>query len=237
MNTPLISIVTVVYNAVKTIEETIKSVLNQENSLFEYIIIDGGSKDGTIGIIKNYENSINYWISEADKGIYDAMNKALGIARGDYIYFLGADDLLEPNILSKITPHLNTDKILYGNVLFRFRKIIYDGHFSSFKIVTRNISHQAIFYPKEVFKEFDYNTNYKIFADYDLNLKLYNHSRFSFKYIPLTIALFNDKGTSGLNNVIDSNFEADRFRIIRENFPIWIYIYRMLRTQIAKLIS
>ena len=93
MNTPpLITIITVAYNAVKDIENTILSVLNQTYPNIEYIIIDGGSTDGTLDIIKKYEDKISYWVSEPDKGIYDAMNKGIVKANGDYLFFLGADD-------------------------------------------------------------------------------------------------------------------------------------------------
>lgn len=89
-----ISIITVSYNAAKTIEQTIQSVVNQTYDNIEYIIIDGGSTDGTVDIIKKYEDKIAYWVSEPDKGIYDAMNKGILKASGEYIYFLGADDWL-----------------------------------------------------------------------------------------------------------------------------------------------
>ncbi len=88
MNNPLISVVTVSYNAVTTIEQTILSVINQTYSNIEYIIIDGGSTDGTVDIIRKYADRIAYWVSEPDKGIYDAMNKGTKKANGEYISFL-----------------------------------------------------------------------------------------------------------------------------------------------------
>ena len=88
MNDPLISIVTVSYNAVATIEQTILSVINQTYPNIEYIIIDGGSKDGTIDIIRKYADQIAYWVSEPDEGIYDAMNKGIKIATGEWINFM-----------------------------------------------------------------------------------------------------------------------------------------------------
>ena len=234
---PLISIITVVYNCVNTLEETILSVINQDFDNFEFIIIDGGSTDGTIEVIQKYQDKITSWISEPDKGIYDAMNKGIKIAKGDYVYFLGGDDLLYITSVLKIVSSRLTDKnkIYYGNVLFKTRNILYDGKFSALKLATRNISHQSIFYPREIFDNYSFDTKYKIFADYELNLKLYGNSYFSFAHMPITVALFNDEGSSG-SNVLDSYFERDRLEIIKNNFPYWIYLYRIYRSKISKIL-
>jgi glycosyltransferase involved in cell wall biosynthesis len=235
---PLISVITVVFNGVTTFEETILSVVNQNFKDFEYIVIDGGSTDGTLDIIKKNQDKISFWVSEPDKGIYDAMNKGIQKARGEYIYFLGADDVfIDEFVLGKTSVFFkNKFNIYYGNVIFKKRNILYDGKFNGFKLVTRNISHQCIFYPKAVFVEFKYNTVYRIFADYDLNLKLFNHKKFQFKYIPLTIALFNDEGASG-TNTLDANFEVDRLKIIKANFPYLVYLYRLIRTKFANVLK
>jgi glycosyltransferase involved in cell wall biosynthesis len=234
---PKITIITVVYNAVSTLEETILSVINQNFDNFEYIIIDGGSTDGTVEIIKKYQDNITLWISEPDKGIYDAMNKGIQNAKGEYVYFLGADDVLIDEFVLEKVKVLFTNKfnIYYGNVIFKNRNQLYDGKFNAFKLVTRNISHQSIFYPKAVFDEFQYNTVYRIFADYELNLKLFNHKEFQFQFIPITIALFNDYGVSG-TITIDANFEADRLSIIKANFNYLVYLYRVFRTKFALLL-
>ncbi|HEX3386494.1 MAG TPA: glycosyltransferase, partial [Mucilaginibacter sp.] len=92
INRPKVSIVTVVFNAADSLELTILSVINQSYPNTEFIIIDGGSTDGTVDLIKKYDKKINYWISEKDSGIYDAMNKALDVVSGDWVYFLGAGD-------------------------------------------------------------------------------------------------------------------------------------------------
>ena len=103
MNNPLISVVTVSYNAVTTIEKTILSVINQNYSNIEYIVIDGGSIDGTVDIIKKYADKITYWVSEPDKGIYDAMNKGIIVATGEWINFMNTGDTFyNENVFSEI---------------------------------------------------------------------------------------------------------------------------------------
>ena len=99
---PLISIITVVYNGEKYLEETIQSVINQTYDNVEYIIIDGGSTDGTVDIIKKYEDQIDYWVSEKDTGMYNALNKGFSCAQGDYLGWLNADDTLFPNAFKDI---------------------------------------------------------------------------------------------------------------------------------------
>ena len=113
----MVSIITVTYNAEVCLEKTIQSVINQTYKNIEYIIIDGGSSDKTLSIIKKYKKYIKYWISEPDKGIYDAMNKGIKIAKGDYINFLNAGDFYyENNVLSYLFDNLDKSvDLLYGD--------------------------------------------------------------------------------------------------------------------------
>ena len=104
---PLITVVTVVFNGEQFLEETILSVMNQTYENIEYIIIDGGSTDGTLNIIKKYENSIDYWVSEYDRGIYDAMNKGIALSQGDFIGFLNADDLYNLEVIEELSNALS----------------------------------------------------------------------------------------------------------------------------------
>jgi len=99
---PLVSIITVVLNGRKTIEQTILSVRNQSYANIEYIIIDGGSTDGTINIIEKYSEGVDFWISESDNGLYDAMNKGIGYANGELIGLLNSDDYYESDAVSRV---------------------------------------------------------------------------------------------------------------------------------------
>ena len=116
---PLISIISVVYNDRKKLEETILSILSQTYDNLEFIIIDGSSTDGTIDIIKKYEDKIDYWISEKDSGIFDAMNKGILAAKGDYINFMNAGDFfIRKNLVNEVVNILSREEIdfLYGDV-------------------------------------------------------------------------------------------------------------------------
>lgn len=119
----LISVVTVCYNAADTIEKTMLSVLNQTYHDIEYIIIDGGSTDGTVEIIRKYADRIAYWVSEPDKGIYDAMNKGIKVATGEWINFMNAgDEFVDANVLDKLffaKTVANVD-VIYGNTLMKY---------------------------------------------------------------------------------------------------------------------
>jgi len=118
---PTVSIVTVVYNRVNQLEETILSVLNQQFDKFEYIIIDGGSTDGTIDLIRKYEDRIAYWISEKDKGIYDAMNKGIDAAKGKWINFMNCGDRFMPDALSSVfSEDHNGADIVFGDTIIRY---------------------------------------------------------------------------------------------------------------------
>jgi len=198
MTEPLISVITVTRNASKTLEKTILSVLHQNYKSVEYIIIDGASADGSINILQKFQSSLTY-VSEPDKGIYDAMNKGIGMAKGKWIYFLGSDDILySPNILAQIKDFLTDEQdFVYGNVIFEKSNRKYDGEFNKEKILTKNICHQAIFYKKTLFETFGlFNLNFKYVADYDFNLKIWANEEIKIKYINLIIAIFNESGFS-----------------------------------------
>lgn len=122
-----ISIITVCLNAVNTIETTINSVLSQSYPNMEYIIIDGLSTDGTLDIINKYRKKINHIFTEKDNGIYEAMNKGIALANGDFLYFLGADDVLNKDVIKNVIQYLySNDKIIYyGQVVLKPQNKLY----------------------------------------------------------------------------------------------------------------
>lgn len=220
---PLISVVTVCFNAVKTIEETILSVLNQTYSNVEYIIIDGGSTDGTIDIINKYADKLAYWVSEPDKGIYDAMNKGIIVAKGDFIYFIGADDILLPNVFNQIFKGKSYfyDENIYGNVILSNNGRIIAGKFNKWKLIRYNICHQAIFYSATNLKKIKFDLKYKALADWFLNITLWGNG-YKFRYIPVTIASYNTGGFSSKGDLV---FRNHQFRIVYSTFGYIACLY------------
>lgn len=209
-----VSVVTVTYNASKTLEVTIKSVLSQSYNNIEFIVVDGESSDGTIDILSKYSEKI-VWTSEKDEGVYDAMNKGKRLATGDYLIFLGADDTFHScDTIQKFVDSIdNSSFIYYGNVIYKETGTIYWGKFTKWKWGIGNISHQALFYPKHIYKKYDYNIHYKLYADYAYNLRLLADG-FFFSYMSILISDYALGGLSSTRN--DRNFEKDKIKLIRE---------------------
>jgi glycosyltransferase involved in cell wall biosynthesis len=174
-----ISVITVVYNGQDYLEETIQTVLKQTYQNKEYIIIDGGSLDDTVEIIKKYEDSIDYWISEPDNGIADAMNKGLKVAQGDYILFLHSDDyFLENNTLEKASQYLEQDHDLFLYNLYHSdndRKTLSQPKGMGWRINFKTgVLHQSCICARSLFEKIGYfDTNFKITMDYDFFLRAY----------------------------------------------------------------
>lgn len=227
-----ITILTVCLNAEKTIEKTILSVISQTYKNIEYVIVDGESSDGTLAIIDKYRNKQFVIISEPDRGIYDAINKGLNMASGDFLLILGADDSLAGNdVIEKIEHYLTNEYIYYGNVFRTIHKDVYCGNFNSYKMAVKNISHQSIFYPKNIYKSKKYIIEYKIFADYAYNLELWRTHKFY--YIPIVVANFNDGASSA--TVWDFEFEKNRNILICKNLGRSQYYYSVVYRWLSSL--
>jgi len=226
---PLISVITVVYNGREYIERAINSVLEQTYDNVEYLIIDGGSTDGTLDIIEKYDEVVDYWVSEPDHGVYDAMNKGIELFHGDYVLFLGCDDILY-DVLQEVVGYFNSSSTsYYGNVILSENQRVYGGRFFPLKLFIQNIPHQAIFYSKQVFSEYSFDCKYITVADYALNLKLFSNKKYGLKYIPKTIANYNnERGLS--STLIDHQFSKDKPGIIQKHYSVFYYwFYMMLR--------
>ena len=195
---PLVSVVTVVYNGVKYIEQTIQSVLGQTYPHIEYIIIDGGSTDGTQEIIKKYESRISFWISEKDRGISDGFNKGITRASGEVVGLINADDWYEPHTVEKVVQQLLAGDIFYGDLrLFRHEEaefIVKGDHHILSKMMS--VNHPTVFVKKEVYDRLGlFDESFSTAMDYELMVRFAaNNCRFV--YIPAVLANMRWDGTS-----------------------------------------
>ena len=205
-NKPLISIITVVYNGEKFLEKTIQSVINQTYKNIEYIIIDGGSTDGTVDIIKKYEEQIDYWVSERDGGIYDAMNKGIDKANGVGLLFLNAGDYFVGEVLNSKISIPTFLSVKYKN---RFGKLV-DAKIKNYKYGIPN-SHQGIIFENRGVK---YNLLFKISSDYDYFLRLGYDDK---------LPILNSSGyvyydNIGLSSMNYKRRDEEVLKIIKEHF-------------------
>ena len=216
---PLISIITVVYNGEQYLEQTIKSVMAQTYPYLEYIVVDGGSTDGTLGIIKQYEGQISKWVSEPDKGLYDAMNKGIGMAKGEIIGMINSDDTYEPEAVQLIVDafqrHPNK-RIFHGDR----NDIAEDGTIrvkrfdnSRFKFVYYGMTynHPSMFVHREIYQKQLYNTDLRAFSDYEFVLKNLERHPEVFHYIPKSYVNYRLDGLSGsmsTQQLLKEGFEA-----------------------------
>lgn len=202
---PLISIITVSYNAQHTIEKTILSIINQTYPNLEYIIIDGGSTDGTIDIIKKYESKITKWISEPDKGIYDAMNKGIKLANGDWINFMNCgDSFYSTNTLQQVVDKLLTNKdtdVLYGNTIINVTTNKYMVLPEKLEYISNHLPfcHQSTLVKTALAKKYPFDLNYKFVADYNFFYSSYKKG-YTFKYINIPISNYQIEEGFTANN-------------------------------------
>lgn len=188
---PLISIITVVYNGDKYLEQTIQSVINQTYKNIEYIIIDGGSTDRTIDIIKKYEHNISYWISEKDKGLYDAMNKGILKSNGELIGTINSDDWYEVDAIDSVVHALleNPNKKIFHsdryNILENGEKELFRFNPSKFKFkyYSMTYSHPSMFISRDEYRVHLYKTNIKSGADYQFIMESFLRDENIIQYI------------------------------------------------------
>jgi glycosyltransferase involved in cell wall biosynthesis len=196
----LITIITVVFNGEKYLEETILSVLNQTFDNIEYIIVDGGSTDSTIDIINKYNDAIDYWISEPDKGIYDAMNKGISLCSGTIIGLINAGDTYTKDAIKTIAKEHNNNPlgIIAGDCKVMLNQankwLIRKGQIDNLPYNT--LPHPSVFVPLAIYKKYGlFDINFKIAGDYDFLCRCYQNE-VKFFYVSEVIAIFSPPGLS-----------------------------------------
>lgn len=233
MKSPRITVCIVVFNGGPHIANALDSVLNQDYPELELVVIDGGSTDGTVAVLSGYAERISQIVSEPDLGIYDAMNKACAIAQGDWLMFLGCDDILLDSLSTVASRLRDGDTVYYGNVVLRSNGSVYGGPFSKYRMMQSNICHQAIFYPKKIYQTNSYTLKYRFLADHEYNIRLIGRG-VKFEFVDVDTAIFNDTGASLAG---DADFERDKLRLIRDNFGLSWAILKRLRTMAAPVIK
>lgn len=220
---PTLSIIIPTFNSGTTLSVALESIRSQTFEELEIIIMDGLSGDNTLQIARSYVPIFQDLtiISEEDKGIYDAMNKGIEMAKGEWLYFMGSDDsFYNSEILEKFfaLKAVNTHDVIYGNVFSSRFEHPYDGKFSYYKLAIKNICHQSIFFRKNVFSKVGkFNLDYKIWADWDHNIRWFYSSRIKKYYINEIIANYADGGFSSLNE--DSVFIKEKnYKLLKEGF-------------------
>jgi glycosyltransferase involved in cell wall biosynthesis len=223
---PLVSVVCVTYNAARTLPSLIKSVGDHKTDSVEFVVVDGNSTDGTIDILKENEGIVDFWISKPDDGIYDAMNRAVNYIKGQWVIFLGADDLLLEGFKKMITLLNDANTIYYGNLLFYGKEFfkVYDDYY----LTKLNICHQSIFYPRAVFNKYNYDSQYKVYADYHLNLRCWSDPRFNFVHADHFVSYFHEGGFSSVTK--DPVFEKDRDSLFKKYLKPSSYYRYLNRT-------
>ena len=230
-SSPSITVITVVYNGADLIEETIKSVISQTYPL-EYIIVDGESKDGTIDIIKRYEKQISIWKSEKDNGIYDAMNKGVDMASGDWICFLNCGDVFsDENTVAAVAENItanNQPDIIYGDIFTKNA----DGSLrlkpakEPCNLHRMYFCHQASFSKRRLHQTFPFDIRHKLSAD----LKFFKECFFNnclFVHMPLPVVIYDTNGISNSNREAGLRDNIAVIKSVDKHFSKYLFLARL----------
>lgn len=231
----LVSVITVVYNDVRNIEETMLSVLPFVGKDLEYIVIDGGSKDGTADVIRKHEKFLAKWVSEPDKGIYDALNKGVAASNGFFVYTLNVGDQLVKPPFRELEEERrkNTDVVMFS-VLQSTGKVFQSSIGVKMRFAN-SIHHQGVFYKRT--PEISYDLAYRIYADFDLNQRLYKAKKHFSVYTDVV-------STHRLDGVsVNRKHFAEYYSIIRKNFGYFFFLVgwmnleiRVVKAKVVKLV-
>ncbi|HRH39199.1 MAG TPA: glycosyltransferase family 2 protein, partial [Flavobacteriales bacterium] len=195
---PLVSIVTVVYNGAATLERTIQSVLGQGYPNIEYIIVDGGSKDGTLDLLKKYEDRLDLWVSERDKGIYDAMNKGVALCTGDWVALINADDWYEANTVQRVVDAVAARKdinIVHGDIWIHYpnghrkmKRAKLNGYLLKYWEMVLN--HPTFFVRRSYYQGRPFDATLRVSGDHKWTLAAWLHNKQQFLYLLEFLANF-----------------------------------------------
>lgn len=236
------SIITINYNNKKGLQKTTNSVISQTFKDYEWIIIDGGSTDGSKELIEGYAQHITYWVSESDKGIYNAMNKGILQAKGEYLLFLNSGDwLIDSNVLEKVHSSLPKKDIIYGyvartlnNELTNLTGFLHKDDITISDLYFQTIPHQGTFFKKDLFEKYGYyNDSLKIVGDREFYIRTIIYGNASVKFLPLTISYSEEGGISATSK----EYPIEKQKVLQELIPPRIYtdmIHAISKKEICK---
>ena len=223
-----VSVITINYNNKVGLEKTIQSVINQTWLGFEYIIIDGASTDGSKELIERYSDKINYWVSEPDTGVYNAMNKAIKVANGDFVIFMNSGDTFyENSILEKVNPLLTDQYDIYYGDNYKVkpsskRKKNYPEKLSFAFFYSSCINHQSTLIRRKMFYDyFLYNEEYRIVSDWEFFIYTICVENRPYKYLQMTISNYDFTGISSLDKYRHIA-KQEKVAVFDKYFPMFI---------------
>lgn len=214
-----ISIISITLNNLTGLKKTLESVVKQTYKDIEYIVIDGGSTDGSKEYLQENDEHIAYWCSEPDNGIYNAFNKSLPHITGDYCLFLNAGDYLnDESVIEKVVPYLNGEEIVYGNenkekkgkiTLSKYPETLDDNWFKR-----TALCHQSTFIRADVQKSHPYSEEWQLLGDWMLFRNLIVCERVKYKHIPVTVSVYNLEGISSTNRDLHNREKVEFYKKI-----------------------
>ena len=216
------TIITINFNNSAELRQTIESVVGQTLKDIEYIVIDGGSTDGSVEVIKDYADHIDYWISEPDNGVYNAMNKGLAKAHGEYVNFMNSGDTFHsPDVLEEVDRQIGDADILFGNVCNRATGVRYGGIKAGSEVTFLTLKkeilcHQATFYRRDIFNRHPYDESLRLIADWKVNVQAIVTDNCKVKVVDTMIARYDLTGISSTQCQLHAE---ERQRVMSELFP------------------
>ena len=234
-----ISIITVCLNEIGNIEKTCESIIEQSYDDYEWIVIDGGSNDGTIEYLSNFQDRILHFVSEKDEGIYDAMNKGIKLSSGKYVIFLnGGDYFFSKNSLSFFEEN-RTEDLIYGDLKYHNSKDIknFPDNISLKYFRNNMLPHQATFYKRDLFDKLGlYDQSYSIAGDYEFNTRVFKLSSPSYLHIAQIITVFRENGISNINKFKQLR-KSENHKVRKKYFLTYLFSLKSLRQEIRDLLK
>ena len=214
------SIITINYNNKIGLHNTIKSVVQQTCNDYEYIIIDGGSEDGSVDVINNYKDHVDYWVSEVDRGIYHAMNKGVSRAQGDYCIFMNSGDCFyNETVLERITRLEDKDDIVVGRVVSHNNQLLFappSRDISLYYLYSGTVPHQSSFIKTELLRQYPYDENLKIVSDWKFFVQAIIEGNCTIRFVNELVARFDMDGVSTSN---PDKMWKEKTQVLSELFP------------------